>query len=741
MKSKKNLIGIGPTLIIFSCISIVALFLISIYSTQTLGNYLFKTAADSRIEKLNLFADLVQQDVINGFYPGVAEKCSKSIDRGLFVGISISLEINGHYICAFDTGQPSENIDYIEKKLLFDPNDETNSSVLATIKASYDRSIVESSVSDQKKFLLLGTLLVAICQIFLIFFLFHIISKPLSLLKSIFNKGDLQELEDSENTSILSEIYLFHETAKDLAKEIILKSNQLKEQSTYKAIAQTTQMLAHDVRKPFSMMEALIDIISDTSDPTAINATLQESIPAVSQAIVAVNGMIQDVMEVGSDPKIITSLIDAHSFIDKSLRQLFQYRDDLEVELDYRIPRGMTLEIDQIKFQRVLNNIISNAVEHMNNKGKIWFSISIPDISTGRSSFTIGNSDSFISHEDIPKLFDAFFTKEKAGGTGLGLAITKKIVEAHGGTIFCKSDQTKGTEFIFTVPAKIIDSENRVILPRTAAEFYKSPNDTSVNTKVKLTEDQKAMIEDLSLTIAIVDDETIYIDNFKNQINTISNDIEVLSYKNGEDLLQNLSKTEQPNIVVLDIDFSLQSVNGIDFCKALRREGYDGIICIHSNHGGLEYQRISIEAGANYFLPKPMSKIDILNIIESSIQKKTIRPIKQRILLFEDEPIFQRRWKTKAKPTEVTAVKSWSEFEENHPDLDFETISFVVMDLHLAHNESGIDAALNIRKIAPEIPIYLSTNADEMDTPPGLFNDVVGKDPGLALRRINSMPK
>ena len=51
------------------------------------------------------------------------------------------------------------------------------------------------------------------------------------------------------------------------------------------AVARTTQMLAHDVRKPFSMMEALIEIIGDTTDPTEIKKTVQENLPSVSQAL------------------------------------------------------------------------------------------------------------------------------------------------------------------------------------------------------------------------------------------------------------------------------------------------------------------------------------------------------------------------------------------------------------------------------------------------------------------------
>ena len=106
--------------------------------------------------------------------------------------------------------------------------------------------------------------------------------------------------------------------------------------------------------------------------------------------------------------------------------------------------------VEPHKVRRVFSNILSNAVQAVGRGGHIWFNTK----EDGKQIvFCIGNSNSFISNEDHSRLFEAFFTKNKKGGTGLGLAIAQKVVQAHGGEIWCKSSLEKMTvEFFFSLP-------------------------------------------------------------------------------------------------------------------------------------------------------------------------------------------------------------------------------------------------------------------------------------------------
>ena len=69
--------------------------------------------------------------------------------------------------------------------------------------------------------------------------------------------------------------------------------------------------------------------------------------------------------------------------------------------------------------------------------------------------FSIKDTGSGISAEDLPRIFERFYKADRArssGGTGLGLAISRHMVEAHGGRIWAESLEGRGSTFYFTVP-------------------------------------------------------------------------------------------------------------------------------------------------------------------------------------------------------------------------------------------------------------------------------------------------
>jgi len=166
--------------------------------------------------------------------------------------------------------------------------------------------------------------------------------------------------------------------------------------------------------------------------------------------------------EVTTSERIITSLLDFASpkapiRLKTNINELINsamLRVDiteginLETDLDPKLP---DILVDPIQLSRVFINLIRNAVQAMENGGKLSVSTDYSDSSY--ISIKITDTGSGITEENLEKLFIPLFTT-KSKGIGLGLAISKTFIEAHDGTIEVKSTVDKGTSFEIIIPVE-----------------------------------------------------------------------------------------------------------------------------------------------------------------------------------------------------------------------------------------------------------------------------------------------
>ena len=89
--------------------------------------------------------------------------------------------------------------------------------------------------------------------------------------------------------------------------------------------------------------------------------------------------------------------------------------------------------------KRVLVNLLDNAIQAMNQKGRVWVTTQY-DTKRRRAVVSIADEGSGIAPEDQEKLFVPYFTRKKTG-TGLGLAIVRRIITDHEGQITAGNNQ------------------------------------------------------------------------------------------------------------------------------------------------------------------------------------------------------------------------------------------------------------------------------------------------------------
>lgn len=146
------------------------------------------------------------------------------------------------------------------------------------------------------------------------------------------------------------------------------------------------------------------------------------------------------------------SYLDIHEGLDTSLLLLknnYKTHVTIEKSYDFKIPQ---LYCFSGKLNQVFLNLISNAIDAIQNKGTIW--ITTKKIND-KITISIKDSGQGISEKVKRKLFDPFFTtKEVGSGTGLGLSISYGIIKEHKGDIKVISELNKGSEFLITLPLK-----------------------------------------------------------------------------------------------------------------------------------------------------------------------------------------------------------------------------------------------------------------------------------------------
>ncbi len=103
---------------------------------------------------------------------------------------------------------------------------------------------------------------------------------------------------------------------------------------------------------------------------------------------------------------------------------------------------------DEVKAERVYINLMKNAFDAMPSGGTLKV---VSSLQTDRISISFTDSGQGISPEMLSQIFSPLFTT-KAQGMGFGLSISKRIVEAHGGTISVESKLGEGTTFTATFP-------------------------------------------------------------------------------------------------------------------------------------------------------------------------------------------------------------------------------------------------------------------------------------------------
>jgi two-component system, OmpR family, sensor histidine kinase VicK len=221
--------------------------------------------------------------------------------------------------------------------------------------------------------------------------------------------------------------------------------------------------VSHELRTPLTTMRSYIEALSDgawkdeTIAPNFLNVAQNET----ERMIRLVNDLLKLSKMDSRDYRLSKEWVDLVVFYNKIIDR-FELTKDEKLSFERKLPdKPLLVEIDPDKLTQVIDNIISNALKYSPEGGNVTFKIKEQD---DEVIVSIADQGVGIPKGNVEKIFGRFYRVDKArtrklGGTGLGLAIAKEMVEAHGGRIWARSIEGKGTTVFFSLPYVIYEED------------------------------------------------------------------------------------------------------------------------------------------------------------------------------------------------------------------------------------------------------------------------------------------
>ncbi|HPP64931.1 MAG TPA: ATP-binding protein [Candidatus Paceibacterota bacterium] len=237
--------------------------------------------------------------------------------------------------------------------------------------------------------------------------------------------------------------------------------NLTREENLRKIQSDFITIAAHQLRTPLSGLNWILDVLSQ-NETGPLNETqkdlLEKAKAALSESIETVEDLLNAAQIEEGKFGFEFSLNDLEKIIETTLVKFEPIAEKNNIKLIfYRLkPPLNPIVIDPLRIKLVMEILIDNAIKYNVLNGEVRIKLEVlkdrPFVMVSVEDTGIG-----ISEEEKEKVFTKFFRSQKVVkketlGTGLGLYLAKNIIERHGGKIWFKSEENRGTTFYFTLP-------------------------------------------------------------------------------------------------------------------------------------------------------------------------------------------------------------------------------------------------------------------------------------------------
>jgi signal transduction histidine kinase len=220
------------------------------------------------------------------------------------------------------------------------------------------------------------------------------------------------------------------------------------------SLGRLSTVIAHEIRNPLMIIKtSLRSLRRDDARPEQTAAVAKD----IDEEITRLNRIVSEVLDFARPIKFDLAAADLNALARDAVKAAGaedgeQGQAGIRLDLDPAIPPIVT---DAERLRQALVNIIGNAIHAVRQVASAQpdgaIRLRTARIDSRRVAVTVADRGSGIAAEDLPRVFDPYFTTRRTG-TGIGLAISRNIIEGLGGRITVASQRESGTEVRIELP-------------------------------------------------------------------------------------------------------------------------------------------------------------------------------------------------------------------------------------------------------------------------------------------------
>ena len=390
--------------------------------------------------------------------------------------------------------------------------------------------------------------------------------------------------------------------------------------------------LSHELRTPLTLIIGPLEkALSQTKTGSAQSRDISTALTNSNQLLSLVN----EIMDLSKLENSKLELQKSHVDLYKLTERIFSAFESMaeikkvHMRFNYELDKNLTAYIDIPKYEKILNNLISNAIKFTPSDGEV--ELSVRKSNDERVEVLVRDSGKGIDADEISKIFDRYYQvkefEEVKGGTGIGLALSKELTTLHGGELTVESELGKGSTFKVLIPLELEESKIKASLVSSEEEGK------STYEPILALGERK--------NILVIDDHESMRGYLKDILDPFFN---VSFAVDGKDALEKLATGSYDAITC---DVMMPRMNGFEFLKSVRSgEMKTHIPIVLLTARNLEEDKLKgLSLGTDDYITKPFNAKELVARLQNLISQKVARDESSSVDVKEVENIHDQTLK------------------------------------------------------------------------------------------------